>query len=82
MSLLDTLDPMNLSPGAVLVFIGLAMIAAGLLYMAGLLDWFGRLPGDIRIEGENTRVFIPITSTLVISVVVSVVFQILRRFFG
>jgi len=73
---------MNLSSGIVLVFIGLALIAAGLLCMAGLLDWFGRLPGDIRIEGENTRVFIPITSMVIISVVVSVVFQIVRRLFG
>jgi len=73
---------MNLSPGVVLVFIGLALVGAGLLYMAGMLDWFGRLPGDIRIEGENTRVFIPITSMVVVSIVVSVVFQIVRRFLG
>ena len=73
---------MNLSSGIVLVFIGLALIAAGLRYMAGLLDWFGRLPGDIRIEGENTRVFMPIMSMVIISVVVSVVFQIVRRLFG
>jgi uncharacterized protein HemY len=73
---------MNLSPGVVLVFIGLALVGAGLLYMAGMLDWFGRLPGDIRIEGENTRVFIPITSMVIVSIVVSVVFQIVRRFLG
>jgi len=73
---------MNLSPGVVLVFIGLALVGAGLLYMAGMLDWFGRLPGDIQIEGENTRVFIPITSMVIVSIVVSVVFQIVRRFLG
>nr|WP_296748548.1 DUF2905 domain-containing protein [Thioalkalivibrio sp.] len=73
---------MNLSPGVVLVFIGLALVGAGLLYMAGLLDWFGRLPGDLRIEGENTRVLIPITSMVIVSIVVSVVFQIVRRFLG
>lgn len=73
---------MNVSPGVVLVFIGLALVGAGLLYMAGLLDWFGRLPGDIRIEGENTRLFIPITSMVIVSIVLSLVFHILRRFFG
>ncbi|TVP81224.1 DUF2905 domain-containing protein [Thioalkalivibrio sp.] len=73
---------MNVSPGVVLVFIGLALVGAGLLYMAGLLDWFGRLPGDIRIEGESTRVFIPITSMVIVSIVLSLVFHILRRFLG
>lgn len=73
---------MNLSPGIVLVVIGFALVAAGILYMAGLLDWFGRLPGDIRIEGENTRVYIPITSMIIISLGLSFLFQILRRLFG
>lgn len=36
-----------------------------------LLDWFGRLPGDIRYEGDHGRVFIPITSMIVVSLLLT-----------
>ena len=45
------------------------MIIAGiiLLYAPWLFGWFGRLPGDIRVEREHSRLFIPITSMVLIS---------------
>ncbi|WP_236056365.1 DUF2905 domain-containing protein [Mycobacterium sp. SM1] len=52
---------------------GIAMVVVGILVWAGGLSWFGRLPGDIRIEHGNLRVYIPVASMLVISVVASVV---------
>ncbi len=70
------------SVGSILVLAGLALVALGLLAMTGALDWFGRLPGDIRIERGNTRVYIPITSMVLVSVVLSVVIHVIRRFFG
>jgi hypothetical protein len=51
----------------------------GLLVMTGALSWFGRLPGDIRASGENVSVFAPITSMLLLSVVISVVLAIVNR---
>lgn len=42
--------------GAALLLLGVAWH-----YFPWLLNWFGRLPGDIRIESERSRVFIPIT---------------------
>ena len=60
--------------GVVLVVLGLA-----LNYAPWLLNWFGRLPGDIRIESGRSRVFIPITSMLIVSVVLSLLLQLLRR---
>ena len=44
-----------------------------------LLSWFGRLPGDIRIEGERGRLFIPVTSMLLVSLAASLVLALLRR---
>jgi len=43
------------------IIAGLVLVALGLIlhYAPWLLNWFGRLPGDIRTEGEQTRVFIP-----------------------
>ena len=55
----------------------------GLLTWVGGLSWFGRLPGDIRITSGNTRIFIPVTSMLLLSlglsVVLSIVLFLLRR---
>jgi membrane protein implicated in regulation of membrane protease activity len=65
----------------VIIVVGTLMIGAGLLLLAGGLSWFGRLPGDIRIERENTRVYIPITSMLLVSVLLSLALYVVRRFF-
>jgi hypothetical protein len=55
--------------GQLLFFVGLALAAIGLLAWVGALSWFGRLPGDIRIASDNVRVYIPITSMLLVSLV-------------
>ena len=73
---------MSQSAGTLLIVAGLVLVGAGLLAWTGLLDWFGRLPGDIRIETGNTRVFVPITSMIVVSVVLSLVIHLVRRFLG
>jgi hypothetical protein len=70
----------QLSPGTILIALGVGLILVGLLIWSGSLSWFGRLPGDIRIERETVRVFIPITSMLLISVVLSLVLYLVRRF--
>jgi len=67
------------SLGRVLIVAGVAVIVLGLLIRTGALGWFGNLPGDIRIESERTRVFIPITSMLVVSVVLSLLASLFRR---
>jgi 1-acyl-sn-glycerol-3-phosphate acyltransferase len=65
--------------GLILVVAGGVLIVVGLLAWSGALSWFGRLPGDIRVERENARVYVPITSMLLLSVVVSVVVALVRR---
>ncbi len=60
---------------------GAAVVAVGLLVMTGALSWFGRLPGDIRIEGERTRVYIPLASMLLVSLALSLIAYLLRRLF-
>ncbi len=65
-----------------MIVLGLALAGVGLLVHTGALAWFGHLPGDIRIERGHTRVFIPITSMVVVSVVVSAVIHLVRRLLG
>jgi uncharacterized membrane protein required for colicin V production len=69
------------SVGMLLIAIGVLAIVAGALALTGALGWLGRLPGDIRIESGNTRVYFPIVTLLVLSVVLSLVLAIIRRFF-
>lgn len=47
---------------------GVLVVGALVRFAPGLFAWFGNLPGDIRMEGENSRVFIPITSMIVVSI--------------
>ncbi|HEX8163915.1 MAG TPA: DUF2905 family protein [Pyrinomonadaceae bacterium] len=63
-------------------FIGLLviLILVGLLARAGVLSWFGRLPGDIRHEGARTRVYAPLTSMLILSLLLSLAVYLLSRF--
>jgi NAD/NADP transhydrogenase beta subunit len=70
----------SVSAGPVIVMLGIAVVLIGLVVWSGGLSWFGRLPGDIRIERETVRVYIPIVSMLVISVVVSLVLYLINRF--
>lgn len=72
---------MNRSTGLIVVVAGVGLILIGLLIYSGALSWFGRLPGDIRYESDNARVYVPIVSMLIVSLVLSLLFYLLRRFF-
>jgi H+/Cl- antiporter ClcA len=66
-----------------IIFIGLLIVIAGIiLYFVGdKLHWLGRLPGDIRVEKENFSFYMPITTMILLSVVVSVLIRIYKHFF-
>ncbi len=68
--------------GNTLILVGAGLILLGVIARLGLLSWFGNLPGDVRIENERTRVFAPITSMIVLTVVGSVLFNLFSRWFG
>ena len=63
-----------------MVMAGVALVVIGLLVWAGGLSWFGRLPGDIRIERESVHVYIPLVSMFLVSVVLSLILSLLSRF--
>jgi hypothetical protein len=67
--------------GLLVVGVGIAIVVVGLLIWSGGLSWFGRLPGDVRIERPDLRIYFPITSCIVVSVVLSLIMGIVRRFF-
>jgi len=70
-----------MNPGKGLMLLGGCLFLAGLIwaYCPGLLTWFGRLPGDMRWEGKSGYVFIPITSMLLTSLLLTLIFNLFFR---
>jgi hypothetical protein len=65
--------------GKVLILIGLALIVIGLIWLAGERLGLGRLPGDIVIEREGFRLYIPLMTSLIVSVVLSLALWLFTR---
>lgn len=73
---------MSRDTGLYLVMLGgiIVVVGAFIYFFHDKLHWIGRLPGDIRIERKNFRVYIPITTMLIFSGVLSLALYIIRRF--
>jgi len=70
---------MSLELGRFLVVIGILLVVVGGLAMAGIQIPFGRLPGDISITGEHGGLFVPLGTMLVVSIVLSLLFNLFVR---
>jgi len=70
--------------GKIIILIGLIIIITGILvyFLGDKLHWLGRLPGDIRVERENFRFYFPVTTAILLSIIISLVIYIIRKFFG
>jgi uncharacterized membrane protein YidH (DUF202 family) len=66
--------------GKFLIIIGIVTAIFGFIFWTGLAPkWLGRLPGDIRIERDNSAFYFPIVTCVVISIVLSLTMSIFRR---
>jgi hypothetical protein len=71
------------SHGWVLLALGLVIAAVGLVWvLSPSLPWLGRLPGDIRIEGEHFRFYFPLVTCLLLSLALSLVLWAIRLLRG
>ena len=68
-----------MSVGRVLVIFGLVLVAVDLLWPLLAKTSLGRLPGDIVVERHNFRLYIPLATSLIVSVVLSVLFWLFNR---
>jgi hypothetical protein len=69
--------------GKILVVLGLILLIAGIMIWIGgdKFGWFGNLPGDIRVERKNFSFYFPLTSMVVLSIVLSLVIWLIRKLF-
>jgi len=67
--------------GKSLIAVGIALVVLGLAlrYAPWLLTWFGRLPGDIEFTRGGSRIFIPVTSMLIVSLVLTLLVNLFFR---
>lgn len=74
---------MNSETGKYVILAGVLIILIGIIvyFFHDKLNWIGRLPGDIRIDKENFRFYFPITTMVILSVVITAIIRIVKRFF-
>jgi Protein of unknown function (DUF2905) len=74
---------MSSTMGKWIILIGLGLVCLGVVihFFHDKLKWLGNLPGDIRIENENFKFYFPITTMILLSVLLSLVLRLVGRFF-
>ena len=66
--------------GKILILLGVLIIVIGLLLLVGeKIPWIGRLPGDIIIRKEKFSFYFPITTCIIISIILTLLFWIFRK---
>ncbi len=71
--------PQRLPLGLLIAGAGVLLVIVGLLVWWGAFGWFGRLPGDIRVERPGVRFYLPLGSMILISIVVSLLIALVQR---
>ncbi|MCX5813349.1 MAG: DUF2905 domain-containing protein [Proteobacteria bacterium] len=67
--------------GRWIIIAGLILVVIGIIlhFAPWLVNWFDKLPGDIRIETERSKIFIPITSMVILSIILTVLINLFKR---
>jgi len=66
--------------GKALVIFGCTLVVVGaVLWFGGKVPWLGRLPGDIRVDREHFKFYFPLTTCLLISILLTVIFRLIGK---
>jgi len=74
---------MDQQTGKYILIAGVFIVMAGILiyFFHDHLKWFGRLPGDIRVEKQNFKFYFPLTTMIIVSLVATILINLFKRFF-
>ena len=68
------------SLGKLLIFLGIVFVLVGIFFLIGnKIPYIGRLPGDIIVKKENFTFYFPITTSLIISILLTLIFYLFRN---
>jgi hypothetical protein len=68
--------------GAILILAGLLLVGVGaLITLFPKIPFLGRLPGDIHYTGEHVKIYFPLGSCILLSVILTLVFRLIKKFF-
>ncbi len=66
--------------GKSLIFFGIILVAVGVLFVfGGKIPWLGHLPGDISIHRERFSFYFPLTTCILISIILSVILYFFKK---
>jgi len=65
----------------IIIFGGILIVTGLIFFFYDKIPFIGRLPGDIRVKGENSSFYFPITTCIIISIVLSILLNLFVRFF-
>lgn len=71
-----------MATGKYIVIFGIVIVVIGLIVwkFGNIFSWFGNLPGDIKIDNENSKFYFPVVSCIVISILLSLILWLIRKF--
>lgn len=74
---------MSSSFGKSLIIAGIMVVIVGVFiyFFGNKLGWIGNLPGDIRIQKENFKIYVPFTTMILASLVLTLLFHLLKKLF-
>ncbi len=74
---------MNQQTGKWIIVAGVVIIVIGTIiyFFHNKLNWFGKLPGDIKIGKENFRLYFPVVTMIVISILLTIIINLIKKFF-
>lgn len=68
------------SMGKMFIILGVVLVVIGLAFTYGpKIPWLGKLPGDISIKKDNFSFYFPITTSIIISIILTILFSIFRK---
>lgn len=68
--------------GKYIIIGGAILIIIGIIYyfFGNFFSWLGKLPGDIRYESGNSKIFFPITTCIVVTILINLVIYLIKRY--